>query len=143
MALTLLQMYAAVSATADGVASIDIPEDGEIVGIDWDLVARSGWNTDEAMEVQLSFLATAQFTTNDARGAISSISIGIGALATNGVPGGLHASKYVGMPEGLDVAGGERLHLHSLETGSVNAEVRCLIHLKTRRPTARRTRRRR
>ncbi len=143
MALTILQMFAQATATADGIASIDVPEDGEIVGIDWDMVASAGFGDLDNMQIQLSFLASSQFTTNDARGAISSCGIGVGAITTSGVGGGLQAQKFVWLTDGLDVAGGERLHLHSLRVGVATTEVRCLVHLKTRKARARRTSRRR
>ena len=143
MATTILQLYASISGTGDGVASLDVPEDGEIMGIDWDMVGTAGFQSADAIQAQLSFLASSQFVTNDARGAISSCGLAVGLVSTNGTGGGIHAQKFVSMEEGLNVSGGERLHLHALLVGVATTETRCLVHLKTKRTAARRSRRRR
>lgn len=145
MPLDIIQMYANVTATADAVASIDIPEDGQITGVDWDIHstgASGSFVDDDSMEVQLSFLATNQFATNDARGTVSTISMGMGTLTTSGNVGGMHGQKHVAFDPGIEVSGGERLHLHSKEGGTADCQVRCMIHLLVR-TTKRRARRRR
>lgn len=144
MALTIIQMYANTIVSADAIASVDIPEDGAIVAVDWSLIKASTatWVDDDSMLVQLSFISTSQFTTNDARGSISVCGMSIGTLTTSGnAP--VVAQKFCAFPEDLDVSGGERIYLHALEAGAASADIHCHIHLKTRRGSTRRSARRR
>ena len=144
MALTIIQLYATLTATADAAAAIDIPEEGSIIGVDWDLVmqqAAGAFLSDDSMQVQLSFLSTGAFTNNDARGVVSSCSLAANTLATSGLITPV-IQKYVGFLEGLQVSGGERMYLHALSSGAANTAAKCLIHLKVRQ-TVRRSRRRR
>ncbi len=142
MAIQLITMYALMAATANAVAQVDIPEDGAIVGVDWTMAMSSGLLDADSMAAQLSFISTAQFATNDARGAISHIAIGVGTLTTSGVAG-VTANKFVSFIEPLTVASGERLYLHSKESGTAQVDCWAIIHLKTRIGTVRRSQRRR
>ncbi len=140
---TLIQLWA--QTTGDGAAQIDIPEDALIVGVDWDMAASDLDSVADSALAQLSFLSTNQFSVNDARGVISSISIRANnteGTATNPIVSSVQ--KFVNMENpGLSVAGGERLHLHlSLSTG-VAVSVRCVVHLSVRGTAVRRSRRRR
>lgn len=145
MSLTLIQVHVLATASGDNVASVDIPEDGFIVGIDWDMHSTgdaTGYADSDHIAAQLSFIATNQFLTNDARGVISNCSIATGTLTTSGI-GSPFQSKMVAFPEPLDVAGGERVHLHIQEGGVATATVNVMIHLKVRGASPRRSRRRR
>jgi len=109
----------------NAIASLDIPQDGVITGIDWD--GRADVDADgEVIEAELSFIATAQFGTNDVRGRLSSVGAQI-SLTTSGVA---HTSlqKFVG-PTEIPVAGGERLHLHLNATAGLSSTIRVNIHL--------------
>ena len=140
MPTTILGLYAAVTGgTQNALASIDIPEDGMLTGIDWD----AGVNVDADNEIfagELSFIATQQLDQNDVRGRISSISLHVGIGAAGVAVGGLQ--KFVG-PMEINVAGGERLYLHSNSTAGVIADLRVAIHLDSRRRSVRRSARRR
>lgn len=138
-------MYAAGVVTSDNVASIDIPEDGNIVGIDWTMVPGVGtgtFNGTDDIRVQLSFLSTSQFAQNDARAVISSVGMGVGALTGSGL-GSVYVNKTIAFHEALDVAAGERLYLHAAENGAAGYEVSCHIHLQIRAKAQRRRTRRR
>jgi len=141
MATEILGLFGAgTGGTQDAVATIDIPEDGVITGVDWDL--RADLDADsESISVELSFIATNQFTTNDVRGRISSASAQI-SLTTSGVAN-TFVQKFVG-PMEINVSGGERVHLHIDSTSGVASNVRCNLHLDvSRRARNRRSARRR
>jgi len=137
MPTEIIGMFADVSGgTQDAAATIDVPFDGFITGVDWDVEADMDADG-ERISCELSFIATQQIGTNDVRGRISSIS-GRMSLTTSGVAvTGLQ--KFVG-PMQLIVAGGERIHLHVISSASLVGVMRCNIHLDT--TTATRSRRR-
>lgn len=123
----------------DSLAQVDVPSDGFIIGIDWDV--RANLDADnEAISAELSFIATNQLTTNDVRGRLSSISQNI-AFTTSG-NSDCSMQKYVG-PIDIPVAGGERLYIHVESTVGVTGQARCNVHLDTTRPAVRRSARRR
>jgi len=126
VALEIIGMYGAVTgSTQNGMAQIDVPQDGVLRGLDWDVSSNMDAD-DEILAVELSFIATQQLTTNDVRGRISSIGIRLAVLsATSG-----HVAlvqKWVG-PFELMLAGGERLWLNSNSTVGVVADVRLMLH---------------
>ena len=139
MAVTIIHMYGSSSGgTENALASIDIPEDGRLIGAEW--AVNADLDADgENIYSELSFIATNQDSTNDARGVISSVAARI-SLTTSGVAM-TSINRYT--PLDLDVAGGERLYLHVLATAGVTAGIRCNVHLETRRAAPRRSQRRR
>lgn len=139
----LVQLFG--NASGDAAGAFDVPEDANIVGVDWDM---SGSNLDtvgDAASAQLSFLATSQFSVNDARGMISTISMTANATEGTGTdPAVTTIQKYIDMSDpGLSVSGGERVYLHISLSSGVAAGVRCVIHLSVRGSAVRRSRRRR
>lgn len=135
----IIGMQATVTGGAqDAMAMIDIPQDGFIIGIDWD--GSFFLNAQEEVEIEVSFIATNQLTTNDTRGRLSSISAR-GALVTAvGLPI-VSIQKWLGSFD-LSVSGGERLYLHALSTAGVNGEVRCGLYADLGTTTRRSARRR-
>lgn len=144
MPLTIMTLFANVSASASGAASSDIPEDGFIVGVDWTIGISTGggFQSADSMTAQLSFVGTSQFATNDVRGPISMATTGVGAVTTSGVAS-VQANKWVGFPEPMQVAGGERIFLHVTEVGVAAVDIWVLVHLRTGRAIPRRSARRR
>ena len=140
MATMIIGLYGAVTGdTQDAVASIDIPSDGFITGIDWD--GNVNLDADgETMNAELSFIATNQVATNDVRGRISSISAQVAVLTSVGEVA-FNLQKWIG-PMDLSVSGGERIHLHFQSSTGVTGAVRCNIHLDARSVGARRSARR-
>lgn len=139
MSQTIIQMYGAGSGgTESAVANIDIPEDGTIEGIDW--AAHAVLNADAEFFIgELSFIATHQTVTNDARGVLSTVRSQMGFI-TSGM-GNTSINKYVFMD--VEVAGGERLYLHISAAAGVVSALAALIHFAGRRPVRRRSARRR
>ena len=137
MPTEIIGMFADVTGgTQDAAATVDVPFDGLLTGVDWDVEADMDADT-ERIACELSFIATQQIGTNDVRGRISSIS-GRMSLTTSGVAV-TSLQKFVG-PMELIVAGGERIHLHVISSASLVGVMRCNIHLDT--ATAARSRRR-
>ena len=138
MASEIIGMFAQVTGgTQDARAQIDIPQDGVILGIDWD--ASWYFDAEEKAEIELSFIATNQLDTNDVRGRLSSISAHNAEVTAVG-HNPICCQKWLGGIE-LVVAGGERVYLHSVATAGVNGEVRCNLYVDlgaTMRRSARR-----
>jgi len=140
MALTLLQLYGAgTGGTQNAIGSLDIPEDGNILGVQWAAYITADADQ-ESMQAEVSFIATNLININDARGMISSIKTGAMVITT-----GISFSNInLWAPlNDLNVSGGERIYLHIISTAGVGSFVIAMVHLETRRPTARRSRRRR
>lgn len=139
MATLIIGMYALYAGgTQDAAAQVDIPQDGQITGIDWDL--ESDMDADsEFSRAELSFIATNQLSQSDVRGRISSIAARM-SLTTSGIAL-VSAQKFVG-PLDLPVAGGERIYIHLHSSTGVIGTVRCNVHLNTSTGVPRRSARR-
>lgn len=124
--LEIIGMYGAiVGGTQNALAQIDIPQDGVVRGVDWDVFANTDAD-DESITCEFSFIATNQITSNDTRGRISSISAQLAVLsATSGHV--IALQKWVG-PFELVVSGGERLYIHVSSVVGVTGAVRLNIH---------------
>lgn len=112
--------------TQDALAMIDIPQDGFIIGVDWDV--NADLDTDaETVGVELSFIATNQITSSDVRGRISSVSAR--AVVLTAVGGHtISLQKWLGSFD-IAVAGGERLFMHSVASTGVAGQARCNVYL--------------
>jgi hypothetical protein len=114
-------MYAS-AAPAAGLAAVDVPHDGRLVGIDWAMhVAAPA--ADFAVVVQLSFGSAEQASINDTRSVISDAVIA-GDLNTSGF-GLLSVNKYVALP-GIQVGMGERIYLHAVGS-AITTNIRCCL----------------
>ncbi len=130
---------AGTGGTEDAVAMIDIPQDGFIIGIDWD--AHATLDTSETISAELSFISTNQLTTNDVRGRISSISAQTTILTAVGASE-VSIQKWLGSFD-IAVSGGERLFLHVTASAGVASVVRCNLYVDFSGATTRRSARRR
>lgn len=124
MAVDVIGMYGtSTGGVANAIASVDIPMDGVIVGIDWD--ANVTMDADnEVFDAEFSFIATNQLATNDVRGRISSISAAM-TITTSGITL-VSIQKWLGSFD-LVVAGGERVYVHVVATSGVVSVVRLNI----------------
>lgn len=140
MVTQIIGMYGLIAGdTQDALASIDVPQDGFITGVDWDVSADMDADS-EALQIELSFIASNQVNINDVRGRLSGVSAEI-SLTTSGIAS-TSIQKFVG-PMDVPVAGGERLHLHSVASSGVTGAIRCNVHLDSARAPTRRSARRR
>lgn len=138
MPQNILHMYAAsTGGTENALANIDIPDDGTIEGVHHNL--RASLNADGEFAVsELSFIATSQSTTNDARGILSMVAWQAGLLTSGSAPIG--GGSFV--PMDIEVSGGERVYLHSVAAGGVTGAHYVDIYFRPRGGVSRRERRR-
>ena len=140
MSVEVIGLFAGgTGGTQNAVAQIDIPQDGAILGLDWDSHAFFDAAL-EFLQAELSFIATSLFQTNDVRGRISSVSSAM-HLLTSGVTV-VSIQKYVDLKE-LLVSGGERLYIHLNSTSGVVSQTICNMHFEMAGGSARRSARRR
>jgi len=126
VALNIIGMYASLSGgTENAIANIDIPQDGVLLGIDWDINLNLDADNED-MAAELSFIATNQLSQNDVRGRIGSISGRLAVLDATG-PQFFSIQKWVG-PFELSLAAGERIYLHAVSATGVTGEIRCNLH---------------
>lgn len=120
------------STLADGAAVIDIPEDGEIRGVSWHIKPAGMDALNDAVEFELSFVATNQRQTNDSRGTISSTKVVLQFLTQGG---GINVNDHQWFGgDGIPVAAGERLHIHGLgDAGNSIADgSHCIVYFAFR-----------
>jgi len=140
MSVQVIGMFAAgTGGEQNAAASIDIPQDGFILGIDWDAYAILD-ASDESVSWELSFIATQQLFTNDVRGRISSISV-MNEFLTSG-QNTVSIQKYVDVKE-ITVSGGERMYIHVFGVAGVISSMRCNLHFEMTGGSTRRSARRR
>lgn len=109
--MSIVNMYAAGTATADAAAMVDIPKEGRIVGISWSTYSDGIHNW------SLEFGPTKQETTTDARSVVATFQGNNGAIA-----------GYI--PVDLKIMQGERLYLHRREMAAgTAANVRIILQL--------------
>jgi len=140
VALEIIGMYGLLAGgTQDALAQIDIPQDGVLRAVDWDMSANLDADA-EFVRAELSFIATGQATQNDIRGRITSIGTIATVLTAVGVN---HVSiqKFVG-PFELMVAGGERLYINASSTAGVDGDIRLNLHFDGGATVTRRSARR-
>ena len=112
---TIVQIYGTFADVGDANASIDIPADGFLI---WSQLNVTSVTFDAAADggrFELAFGSTSKFATNDARGVLGYMSVGM-----NGASIGRGDNSVVldyGSP-GIRVFGGERIYLHTVAIGA-------------------------
>lgn len=136
---SVIQMTGVTSGGGeDSLAAIDVPRDGELVGVDWSAYADFDAD-DEYTQLQLSFGSTRSILTNDSRQVISVLDMAVGAVESSGGRPA-HANKYVTLP-GLLLGMGERLYVHALSAAGVVTRFHACLHFsfdEARAPARRR-----
>lgn len=126
----VVQMYTA--ADTDAAASIDIPDDGELLGVQ--MFARAdipGAADNESVSYELSFGSTSSLTANDARQVIAGmmVSSNLNGVAANTLRNDVH--KAVDFQGGIDVFAGERIYIHvAVTAGADNLAFRAHLLFK-------------
>jgi len=125
-------MYAIGATTTDSLVTIDVPEDGKLVGVHLNL---RGPNLEPAKyaQVELSFLSTSQTTSNDARGVIARTVVAISALNTEGLANA-HVNEHYMFKDGLPINAGERLHLHYGSNSTTNVTIHVILTFQFKGP---------
>lgn len=122
-----VQAYAA--SAGDSVATIDIPEDGEIIGIQVNHTAQ-GMDADGDNSLSMiSFGSTNSFTSNDARNVIARSDMKVTAATVASIEKTSN-SQYLDMHEGIPVNAGERLHMHNQMASGVTMTAAWILYLK-------------
>lgn len=143
---TIIKVSASFTAATvvDSAAAVDIPEDGEILGIGasiyGDFAPSPGVFANQTLVVisELSFLSTNQIGVNDSRGSIAGmIAVMVNHFA-EAAETGAGSSKFSEMatlaPEGgISVNAGERVHLHmSSSTANLVGASTYYLYMKAR-----------
>ena len=134
---SVIKIVATSAATGDDIASIDIPEDGEIIAINGVLQSPDA-TLAEGVTVELSFLSVNQMTANDARGSIFNM-VGRSQGGTGVI--GYAVNSNITLPKGIPVVAGERIHLHNVMSAAHTAIIQIAIIILLQ-GGSRRTRRR-
>ena len=128
MADAIIQMYGGPSSDTDDVSSIDMPEDGLLMGVFISMQSPSMVQGKE-MQVEISFLSSSQFTTNDARGIIAHTCLATATPTTEGGAGAM-ANTNIIFHSGITIAAGERIHMHFETSDSVLCRIHALLIFK-------------
>ena len=128
MAESVIQMYGGPSTDTDDVSSIDMPEDGQLMGVHISMQSPSMSQAKE-MQCEVSFLSSSQFVTNDARGIIAHSTLATSTPTTSG-GGPAFSNSYIIYHSGLPIAAGERIHLHFETSDSVLCRIHVLLIFK-------------
>lgn len=124
--------------TENGLSTIDVPFDGSISSVNWSLNAALD-ATGEDITAELSYIATNQIQTNDARGVICTITAKQEVITQGGGNTGVNHQVFF---RDLRVFAGERLHMNVIADAGVASQILAEIHLETRAAPTRAQRRR-
>jgi len=122
---TVIQMSAtSTGGNESGLAQIDIPLNGNLVGVDW--AGYTDFDTTADFQLwQLSF-GSALVVTNDSRQVIANVTVGFMRIGAAGIMIG-RINHYTPLPQ-VPVGMGERLFLHSTALAGVVGTIRAMIH---------------
>lgn len=121
---TNIQMRAATAGgNENGIASIDVPANGNLVGVTWNV--NVDFDTDnDTFQAQLSFGSTGSIV-NDSRQVISNCASGISMPTSAGfVRGDINYHDPVDIPVNM----GERLFIHGMCSASVVSVINLMLH---------------
>lgn len=135
---TTIQMFDDGATIGDSVATIDIPDDGEINAI---YLSIRGLTLDlegDRAEAQLSFGSTSSFATNDGRTVLAHVDVAAsGAGAITNVSA--RSKTMMTFPDGIQVFAGERIHMHTrIDGGGTVGDATGIIVFAFRKFSARR-----
>lgn len=122
--MDVLKLFSTGSATADGVASLDVPQDGFVVAVHLDLSITSANALDDGVAAEVSFASSSGFGVNDTRASIVGARTYQGFLTTGGGP----TQKTVVISGlAIEAAAGERLYMHIQTAGGVTYYATCWL----------------
>lgn len=124
--MSVYQLYGSGAASADGVASLDIQFDGDIVAWHASAQQSAADALSDGYAWQASFISTSMFASNDARGVIGNVNSRLGLLTS----GGGNMATNTGM-SGLNVpvVAGERIYLHLSVLGGGSSACTWLLYV--------------
>lgn len=117
--------FSAQTTDGNGIAALDIREDGFIVAINMTLDILGADVLNDGAIYEVSFASTTGILTNDTKASLAACSVYLGAITTGG-----HASHGSTIVTGLAiaVAAGERMYLHIDVNGTVSASGQCYLY---------------
>jgi hypothetical protein len=125
MGTVIMMVATSTGGDQSALASIDVPKDGALIGVDWS--GHSIYDTTLDFQLwQLSFGSTLSLI-NDSRQVISMASFGGMTVFTAVGAAIAMIDKYVHIPD-IPVGSGERIFLHSTAAAGVAGIVRGLLH---------------
>lgn len=132
------------NTTTNAIASIDVPEDGEIMSIGGAIIGSyvpvpaPAANITLQLVGELSFNSTNQIGANDSRGGIAGVAVATSfvwseAAETGGGGGNLSEHGSITFDGGLTVNAGERIFIHGISShADLTATLTFLMYMKTR-----------
>lgn len=122
---TVIQIGATSSGgTQNALASIDVPRDGALIGIQW--AVYTDFDADaEFLVAQISF-GSVIANTNDSRQQVSTVKDQATVLTAVGMQT-TGINLYSSLPD-IPVQGGERIYLHVNATAGVVGDVQAALH---------------
>lgn len=124
---SIVRITGSSSAGADSIATIDIPQSGFIIGIAC-ILSSPGLPDNSIVTAELSFGSTNQITVNDSRAVIAQLSMGLATVTTSGT-GKADSNLFINLPDGIPVAAGERIHLHTTATISATHQATFILYM--------------
>ena len=143
---TILTMAGAgtTNTASNAVAAMDIPADGFLLGAQLTIYNAADFTpvsaVHERIGAELSFISTNQFGVNDRRGALAEIRAAM-ILLTNGAAK-MSENLMAIFGDGIKVAGGERLYVHTTASDGPVPSFTIMIMFKPGRSIGRRSARR-
>lgn len=136
------KIFANPAAAADSVAAVDVPNDGFIESIYYNIRGIGMDALNDVIRFELSFASANTFTNNDSRISILDISMSQQLLTSGG-----GVTEPTGFVTGINIPvfAGERIHVHYTVTGGPTQGIAVfyLYYSVRGRAPARRTQRRR
>ena len=130
-----------VGATVDGIASLDIQEDGIITAIAAIITATGMDASGDLAKIEGSFMSSNTFAVNDTRGSLITVALAQNFLTTGGGVGSPNLA-FGGLT--IPIEAGERVFMHAIAdagvtpSGTIYLYVEDLRDVKGQRPKARR-----
>ena len=126
-------------AVTDGIATLDIQEDGFITAVMLNIHADGMDAFNDRLQGEVSFMSSNTFDVNDTRGSICMHSLSQ-QLLTSG--GGIGASSIAVSGLQIPVDAGERVHLHGKSEGGSQAHITCYLYVEDSQDSKQRPKRR-
>ncbi len=123
MHTSTIQLY--TTATQDAAASIDVPDEGEILACQMSIYSGDINNLGDYAEAMLSFGSSSTFITNDARSVIHRVSTGVAGITSGFMQ--TWNTELMTYGDGLKVFAGERIYLHTVAASCTITRVHALL----------------
>jgi len=110
----------------DSMASADIQNTGHITALAFNVDADGMDALNDHAKLEVSFMSTNTFTTNDVRGSVAMHGVTLQFLTTGG---GIGSNSLSISGLSIPVEAGERIHLHSSASAGVTAGGTCYLYI--------------